>query len=115
MVMERVRTLYVCGPMTGLPGLNFEAFFEADKQLRDRGYEVLNPADRAGRTEGMPWAWYLRHCLKDVADADGLALLAGWERSKGARLERHVAMELGMPIRMTSRWLAEADDLMRSN
>lgn len=113
--MNDVRTLYVCGPMTGLPGLNFRAFFEADKRLRDRGFEILNPADRAGRTEGKPWAWYLRHCLKDVADADGLALLAGWRGSKGARLEYHVALELGMPARPVEAWLADADSRARSN
>lgn len=113
--MNDVKTLYVCGPMTGLPGLNFRAFFEADKQLRDRGFEILNPADRAGRTEGMPWSWYLRRCLKDVADADGLALLAGWERSKGARLEAHVAAELQMPALPVNDWLAEAEAQQRSN
>lgn len=100
-----MKTLYICGPMTGLPGLNFDAFFEADKLLQDAGYETLNPADRAGRTVGMPWEWYLRRCLKDVADADGLALLAGWQGSKGAQLEHHVARELRMPTRALSVWL----------
>lgn len=103
--MDSRPTLYVCGPMTGLPGLNFRAFFEADKQLRDCGYEVLNPADRAGRTEGMPWSWYLRRCIKDVADSDGVALLTGWDKSKGAALERHIAQQLNMPIRTVSEWM----------
>lgn len=113
--MNQVRVLYVCGPMTGLPGLNFDAFFEADKQLRDRGYEVLNPADRSGGTKDMPWAWYLRRCLKDVADADGLAMLAGWRGSKGARLEHHVALELGMSARPVEAWLADTDSRVRSS
>lgn len=107
-----MRTLYVAGPMTGLPGLNFDSFFEADKRLRDAGYEVLNPADRAGRTVGMPWEWYLRECLKDVLLSDGLALLDGWQASRGARLEHHVATELHLPTRALSVWLDAAE---RSN
>ena len=102
----RKLVLYVCGPMTGLPGLNFPAFFEAAKRLEDVGYEVLNPADRAGRTTGMPWGWYLRRCIKDVADADGLAMLAGWNRSKGATLEHHIATELAMPIKPVDDWMS---------
>lgn len=102
-------TLYICGPMTGLPGLNFDAFFEADKKLRDAGYEVLNPADRAGRTAGKPWEWYLRRCIKDVADADGLAVLPGWNRSRGAQLEHHIASSLFVPIGSPQSWIDHAE------
>ena len=97
--------LYVCGPMSGLPGLNFDAFFEADKKLRDAGFDVLNPADRAGRTPDMPWSWYLRRCIKDVADADGLAVLPGAGSSKGARLELTIAEELGMATMTVAGWI----------
>jgi hypothetical protein len=101
--------LYVCGPMTGLPQLNFPSFFEADKQLRDAGYDVLNPADRAGRTEGKPWDWYLRRCIKDVVDSDALALLPGWRGSRGARLEHHIAQSLFMDCRSVEDWLEGGD------
>lgn len=100
--------LYVCGPMSGLPGLNFDAFFEADKLLREAGYEVLNPADRAGRTPDMPWDWYLRRCIKDAVDADGLALLPDWQRSRGATLEWTVATKLHMPVMTVHDWLDRA-------
>lgn len=101
-------TLYVCGPMSGLPGLNFEAFFEADRDLTAAGYTVLNPADRAGRTPDMPWEWYLRRCIKDVVDADGLALLSGHHFSRGARLEVAVASGLDMPATTVEDWLSLA-------
>lgn len=107
--MPRPTVLYVCGPMSGLPELNFGAFFEAEKKLRDAGYEVLNPADRAGRTPDMPWEWYLRRCIKDVADADGVAWLYGWSESRGAMLEMHIARTLQMPTKPTYEWLINAD------
>lgn len=100
--------LYVCGPMSGLPGLNFDAFFEADKKLRDAGYDVLNPADRAGRTPNMPWEWYMRRGIKDVCDSDGLAVLPGFRASPGAQLELRIAGDLLMPSMTVERWLDRA-------
>lgn len=37
--------LYISGPMTDMPNHNYLAFNEAAKQLREAGYEVLNPAE----------------------------------------------------------------------
>lgn len=91
--------------MTGLPELNFPAFFEAEKRLREVGFEVINPADRAGRTKGKSWDWYLRQCIKDMLEAEGLAMLPQWYGSKGANLEHHLAAELNMPIRTVEEWL----------
>jgi len=105
----RPMVLYVCGPMSGLPGLNFPAFFVADEQLRNAGYTVLNPADRAGRTPDKPWAWYLRRCVKDVADSDGIALLPGWLGSRGALLEARIANDLHMPTMTVEHWLDRPD------
>jgi Domain of unknown function (DUF4406) len=100
-----VTTLYIAGPMTGLPELNFPAFFEAERVLRAHGFDVLNPADRAGRTEGMPWSWYLRRGVRDVTESDGVALLPGWGDSRGARLEWFVARGLDLPAATVDGWL----------
>lgn len=104
-------TLYIAGPMTGLPELNFPAFFEAEQELKTAGFAVLNPADRAGRTSGMRWSWYLRRGVQDVCDADGVAVLDGWEKSRGACLEIHVARGLSMPVVTLDGWVAFADKL----
>lgn len=104
-------TLYIAGPMTGLPELNFPAFFDAEAELKRAGFAVLNPADRAGRTEGMPWSWYLRRGLRDVTEADGIALLPGWENSRGAQLEVHVAKGLHMMATSVDGWTAMARKL----
>lgn len=40
-----------------------------------------------------------------LAQADGLAMLEGWERSRGARLENTVALALGMPVMDVDGWI----------
>lgn len=97
-------TLYIAGPMTGLPELNFPAFYQAQRDLQDAGYTVLNPADRAGRVKDQPWEYYLRRGILDVCHADGIATLPGWEASRGAQLELHVAKQLSMPTTTIEGW-----------
>ena len=96
--------LYVAGPMTGLPEYNYPAFHQAAERLDNHGYGVLNPA-RRGVQPDWQWSDYLRHALRDVTRADGIALLGGWWRSRGARLEVHVATALDMPCEPLEWWL----------
>lgn len=103
--------LYICGPMTGLPEENFPAFYDAEDRLKSAGYAVLNPADRAGKTKGQPWTWYLRAGVGDVTHADGLAMLPGWENSKGAQLELYVARALEIPYTTVGGWLTVSPKL----
>lgn len=88
--------LYLAGPMSGLPDWNYPAFHKAAAELRAAGYEVINPAEVNPDTT-QPWAACLRACLAEVVRCDVIAMLPGWEKSKGARLEHHVAIELGVP------------------
>lgn len=97
-------TLYVAGPMTGLPEYNVPAFFAAEERLTEAGFTVLNPA-RHGVDPAKTWADYMRLGLRDVLDADGVALLPGWQSSKGALLEADVADRLGMHLKPVEDWL----------
>jgi nucleoside 2-deoxyribosyltransferase len=100
-------TLYIAGPMTGYPEFNYPAFRAAEEHLRAAGFGVLNPVDAENHNDtGKPqeWHWYMRHALRMVLDADGLALLPGWEDSRGATLEVHVAKALTLPVRLIGEW-----------
>lgn len=104
-------TVYIAGPMTGYPAFNYPAFETARSQLEDLGYTVLCPTDtEKGNTTGSvrEWDWYMRHALRMVLDADGIALLPGWQASKGATLERHVARELEVPVAEVGQWIDAA-------
>jgi uncharacterized protein DUF4406 len=87
---------YLAGPMSGLPDFNYPAFSKTAAALRARGFTVINPAENP--RQGGSWAEYMRDSLVMVSGADAVALLPGWEASKGARLEVHCARELGMPV-----------------
>lgn len=100
-------TLYIAGPMTGIEDFNRPAFFAAEAQLRAAGFNVLNPARH--QQSGLSWADYMRIDLVDVLNADGLALLSGWQRSKGARLEVRVAMALETPVKLAELWISDGE------
>jgi hypothetical protein len=85
--------VYIVGPMTGLPGFNFPAFHQAAAALTAAGHEPINPA-RRGVVPGWEWTDYIRRAICDLATADGIHLLPGWEHSRGAVLEEHIAHEL---------------------
>lgn len=106
--MGNTSRVYVSGPMSGLPELNFPAFHAAAAALRTAGFEVINPAEHE-EAPGKTWADYLRKDIRLLMDCAGVALLPGWEHSKGARLERHIAIELGMTVGPIDGWLACAE------
>lgn len=96
--------LYIAGPMTGLPEYNLPAFATAAVELDALGYQAVNPG-RRDVIDGYTWHDYLRDGLHMLLDCDGVALLDGWENSRGAQLEVHVARSLTMPIRPLHGWL----------
>lgn len=105
-------TLYIAGPMTGLPNHNYDAFNEAAEQLRAAGFTVLNPVDidTDGTEPGeKPWVWYMRRTLKMMLDADAIATLPGWRNSRGASIEVDTADRIGIGEAPVSHWLAYGD------
>lgn len=88
--------IYVAGPMSGYePHYNFSSFDYVEKQLIALGHEVENPAS-TGIIEGWEWSDYLRSALTQLLRCDKVALLPGWESSKGARLEVDLADRVGI-------------------
>ncbi|WP_212625111.1 DUF4406 domain-containing protein [Pseudomonas sp. PP3] len=88
--------IYLSGPMTGLPGLNFPAFAAMTASLRAGGHVVTNPAEL--NPDGGSWNDCMRRDIAALMDCDTVATLPGWEHSKGARLEVHIAGALGMTV-----------------
>lgn len=111
--------IYVAGPMRGIPEFNFPAFNAATAKLREAGHFVFNPAERDNERHGTDISkgnregdetlaaemhgFNLREALAEDMDficrhADAIAMLPGWEGSKGATAERATALALGLEI-----------------
>jgi len=97
--------LYIAGPMSGRAGLNFKAFNRAERVLTAAGFEVLNPTRQQ---EGLTQEKYRELGVIDVLNSEGVAVLDGYEDSRGARLETYVANDTGRPVRTVDAWLEMA-------
>ncbi|MCM2543893.1 DUF4406 domain-containing protein [Burkholderia glumae] len=89
--------LYIAGPMSGIAELNFPAFHAEAARLRAVGFEIVNPAEINSDTSGS-WIDCMRADIKQLVDCDGIALLDGWEQSKGAMVEQTLARGLGLCV-----------------
>jgi hypothetical protein len=87
--------IYIAGPMTGIPDFNRLSFNEAARLLSEKGHIVLNPAVLP---DGMKHEEYMTICLAMVEVCDMVALLPGWEKSKGACMEIIRAFDLDKEI-----------------
>jgi hypothetical protein len=96
-----MKRIYIAGPMTGLPELNFPAFHAEARRLRALGYEVINPAE-INADPAAEWAQCMREDIAQLVQCDGIALLPGWQNSRGASLEHHIAKALGMRVHVAA-------------
>lgn len=99
--MSSLGTIYLAGPMSGLPDLNYPAFHAAAAKLRADGHTVLNPAENpepTPRGDTVTWADWMRLALAQLIQADTVVLLPGWWVSRGAVVEYKLARDLGLAI-----------------
>lgn len=102
-----MKTIYISGPMTGIPDLNFPAFYAAQEMLESKGYRVINPAEIGktltipdGLTEKQVHLFYVREDIKAMINegCTVIYLLKGWESSEGAWMEVAVARMLQFEV-----------------
>ena len=101
----RFDRIYLSGPMTGKPDLNEWAFRDLEYLIRfDYRYtgDIVNPhtiqkaLSAGGRPVTIPEL--MEEDLYQLLQCKVMIMLPGWEKSKGAQLERQIARFLGMKI-----------------
>lgn len=105
-----MRTCYIAGPMRGYPRYNFDAFFAAEKEVHDLGFDIINPARidiQNGFDPDTPQDALTPQMMSDFirwdVDAilnrvDAIYMLRGWEASTGANAEIALARWMGLEI-----------------
>lgn len=105
------RRIYISGPMTGIEPREYRRRFrEAEAILRRHGYGCINPC-RVWSCR-FPWLYRLMNALLGnrlayavilaydlillMTRADGIAMLPGWQASRGAQIENYVSMHFWM-------------------
>ncbi|PPC91871.1 MAG: hypothetical protein CTY34_02015 [Methylobacter sp.] len=89
--------VYLAGPMSGLPDYNYPAFNAAAEALRARNWHVENPAENPQPPCGS-WNGWMRMAIRQMLTCERVVLLPGWELSRGAKLEKQIANEVGMTV-----------------
>lgn len=109
----KYKKVYLSGPITGKPNDNIEEFEKYKQKFKNLNYEVVNPHDlftrefvddlnRKLENKEITFEEYhdtfMRTDIKAMMDCDFVAVLNGYENSKGANIEVYIARNINMPI-----------------
>jgi hypothetical protein len=88
---------YISGPITGMPALNRFAFAEAVIDLACLGYSPVDPFSVCDNLpKNSSWSDYMRQDIPELCQCQYIFMLPGWWKSRGAIIERIIAMVLGI-------------------
>lgn len=104
--------VYIAGPMTGHPDYNRDGFEKGVAFCEEQGWIAINPwgvnalhEDKcpAGpkftyENETHPWECWLKASLRQMLTCQEILMLPGWEQSRGASIEHHLAESVGMRV-----------------
>jgi len=104
MVSLHGKIVYLSGPVSKVDFTEAKQKF-VDLEARVRQFwpqQIHNPIDFDAPTvqldEMQRWCWYMRQSVRRLAMCDVIVLMDNYVISKGSRLEKYLAEELGMEI-----------------
>ena len=96
-----MKLIYLCGHVTGTEQANI--FFErAEQKIKSAAknnkieIHISNPMRFC--EPKLDWHKAMRACIQRLMMCDGIALLQGWQNSKGANIELKLASDLHIPV-----------------
>ncbi|MCF2487483.1 DUF4406 domain-containing protein [Dyadobacter sp. CY347] len=93
-----MKKIYISGKITGVPIEQArEKFAEAEKILMCSGWETVNPM-KNGLPETASWKEHMVKDIEMLLDCEAILMLSCWRTSKGAKIEKAVAEQMGMQV-----------------
>ena len=90
--------IYISGKITGLEITEAEANFQNYEDLLSmHHFEPVNPM-KLNHQHDKSWESYMREDLIAMLQCDGVLMLDGWEDSRGAVIERKLALSIGIKV-----------------
>ena len=100
--------LYISGKITGDSEYKIK-FCEAELMLGGATYGIPNAKDylvfNPAKITETDWKAAMKQAISMMMCCDGVALLPDWEKSKGAKIERKLALALGMHVKPIDKWM----------
>ena len=95
--------IYLSGKITGLDKEVYsKQFARAESFYKTGGFDVVNPVKIGEEVLKInpkaEWQDFMQEDLKALRTCTHIALLEGWEESKGAKIEKAEAEKLGLEI-----------------
>lgn len=97
--INKNQTIYLSGPMTGIPDYNRAAFNLRAEAFRAAGYTVKNPAEISVE-HGLshPYGFYFKRAIQQLLSSDVVYVFGDITKSNGAQTEIKVATLAEIPV-----------------
>jgi Domain of unknown function (DUF4406) len=97
--MSRKLKVYIAGKITGLPTeIAKRMFDEAAEIIRKAGYIPINPFEIVPKQHEHCWIMCMKYCKSKLIWCDMVYVLPNWKESRGARIEKRDADDLGIQV-----------------
>jgi hypothetical protein len=91
--------IYISGMISNLSKAVYErSFNQAEQKLIASGHQVVNPLRIDHSRHDQSWESFMLADIKELFSCDGIFMLAGWNDSKGAMIERAIAQAMGKHV-----------------
>jgi hypothetical protein len=89
--------IYISGKVTGIEEEAVALFNAADRYLKQKGFETVNPM-ALPHSHDKSWHSYMKEDIKALCDCEAIYMLPNWTDSKGAIIEHSTATLLGLKV-----------------
>jgi len=97
-----MKHIYLCGPITGRDGSEASGhFYKVEQnihQSKDATAMICTSNPMRFCDPDIDWQRAMRICIGEMVRCDGIALLQGWQKSRGAAIELKLAQDLHIPV-----------------